>query len=124
MVSLGHIDLTADDGLDVGIFPRHLEELLDAIHEAMVRDGQGGHAQLVDPREKISYGRLSVQDGILGVDMEMYKTHICTKVVFLPRIDKKKREPGQTRFPLDFERPGRLPERSPSGYLASLKPTL
>ena len=41
----------------------------------VVRDGNGGHAQLIGPVEKLLYGRKSVQDGVLGVDMEVNETH-------------------------------------------------
>ena len=41
----------------------------------MVCNGQGGHPQLVGPVKKVLDGRLSVQNGVLGVDMQMHKTH-------------------------------------------------
>ena len=41
----------------------------------VVRDGNGGHAQLIGPVEQLLYGRKSVQNGVLGVDMEVNETH-------------------------------------------------
>ena len=75
VVPLGHIHLAADDGLHVGVFLGVFEELLHPVHVAVVGDGQGRHAQLVGPVEKLSYGRKSVQDGVLGMDMKVHKTH-------------------------------------------------
>ena len=75
MVPFGHVDFAADDGLHVGVLLGKLEELLDAEHVAVVRDGKGRHPQLVCPVKKVLYGRLSVQDGVLGMDMQMHKTH-------------------------------------------------
>ena len=56
----------------------------------VVRDGNGGHAQLIGPVEKLLYGRKSVQDGVLGVDMEVNETHGDTKITNLPRKPAKK----------------------------------
>ncbi len=75
VVPFGHVHLAADDGLHVGVLLGKLEELLYAEHVTVVRDGQGGHPQLVGPVKKVLDGRLSVQDGVLGVDMQMHKTH-------------------------------------------------
>ena len=69
MVPLGDVNLAADDGFYARMLLGVLEELLDAVHVAMVRDGQAGHAQLFRALEKIVDGRLTVQDGILGVNV-------------------------------------------------------
>ena len=72
---IGNIDLTADDGLHIGVLLCKFEELLDAVHVAMVRYGKGRHTQFIGPVEEVFYGRLSVQNGVLGVDMKVHKTH-------------------------------------------------
>ena len=56
VVPFGDIDLTADDGLDGGVLLGVLEELLDAVHVAVVRDGKGRHAQFGCTGEKVGYG--------------------------------------------------------------------
>jgi hypothetical protein len=71
----GNVHLTADDGLYVRMLLGVLEELLYAIHVAVVRNGQGRHSQLIGPVEEVFYGGLSVQDGVLGVDVKMHETH-------------------------------------------------
>ena len=62
VVTFGNIDLTADDGLHIGVLLCKFEELLDAVHVAMVRYGKGRHTQFIGPVEEVFYGRLSVQD--------------------------------------------------------------
>ena len=53
-----------------------LEELLDTIHVTVVGAGQGGHAHGFCPVKQGRYRRESVEDGILGVDVKMYKGHL------------------------------------------------
>ena len=89
MVPFGHVNLTADDRLYVRVLLGILEELLHAVHITVVRDGQCGHPQLVGPVEKVFYGRLSVQDGVLGVDVKMHKTHRNKDTSFFPDSQKK-----------------------------------
>ena len=84
MVSLGHINLTADDGLHVRVLFGVFEELFYAIHIAMVRNGKGRHPQFIGSVEEVFYGGLSVQDGVLGVDMKVYETHV-TKIANFPQ---------------------------------------
>ena len=62
VVTFGNIDLTADYGLHVGVLLCKFEELLYAVHVAMVRYGKGRHTQFIGPVEEVFYGRLSVQD--------------------------------------------------------------
>jgi hypothetical protein len=71
----GDIHLTADDGFHPGIFLSTLEKLLYPVHIAVIRDGKGGHTQLLGPPEKVFYGRLPIQDRILGMDVKMNETH-------------------------------------------------
>jgi hypothetical protein len=69
----------------LGVF----EELLHAIHIAVIGDGKGRHPQLIGPVEEVFYGGLSVQDGVLGVDVQVNKTHE-TKIRILPENCAKK----------------------------------
>ena len=75
VVALGHVDLAADDRLDAGMFLGILEELLHPVHVAVVRDGKAGHAQLLGAVEQVFDGRLSVQDGILGMYVKVNEGH-------------------------------------------------
>ena len=90
-----HVRLASDDGLDPRMLLRELEELLDTEHVAVVRDGQAGLAQLLGPVEQVFNGRLTVQDGILGMYVQMDEGHgaadLCkNKDSILPRISRKK----------------------------------
>ena len=75
VVSYRDIYLTADDRLDIGVFLGEFVELLYSIHVAMVGDGQGRHSELLRTVEQILDRGLSVEDGILGMDMKMNKSH-------------------------------------------------
>ena len=75
VVSFGNIYLTAYYGLYARVLLGKFEELLYAVHVAVVRDGKGRHAKFIGPVEEVFYGRLPVQDGVLGVDMKVHKTH-------------------------------------------------
>ena len=88
MVTLGHVHLAADDGLDRRVLLGVLEKLLDAVEVAMVGHGQSRHPQLFRPVEKVFYGCLSIQNRILGMDVEMYEVHIAN-ITILPRTPKK-----------------------------------
>ena len=68
----GHIDFTADDGLDHVFFRLILvflgdviEEFLDPEHATMVGQGDGSHAVTVCFVHQTRNGGLSVKDGIL-----------------------------------------------------------
>ena len=69
------IDFATDDGLDVRVLLGELEELLDAVHVSMVGDGQTGHAELFRPVEQVLDGGLAVQDGILGMYVQVNEGH-------------------------------------------------
>ena len=71
VIMTGHIDLTAEDRLDLRELLRHLQELLYTIHVSMVSDGQGRHAELLCPLEKVNDSRLAVKNGILCMDVKM-----------------------------------------------------
>ena len=75
VISLGNVNLAADDGLDIRMLLGVLEELFDTVHVAMVRDGKGRHTKLFGTVEKVFYGGLSIQNGILGMDVQVNETH-------------------------------------------------
>ena len=66
----GHIDLTADDGLDACLFCG-LIELDTAVHDAVVRDGDGALAALLDAVHKLVDTAGTVQQAVFGMDVEM-----------------------------------------------------
>ena len=70
--TIGHIDLTADDGLDAGLF-RGFVEIHTAIHHTMVGDGDGGLAQLLDPFKNAVDSAGTIQKAVFRVDMQVGK---------------------------------------------------
>ena len=66
----GDIDLAADDGLDAGL-SGCLVELDDAVHHAVVGDGQAVHAQLFGPCHQLRDAAHAVEQAVFGVDMEV-----------------------------------------------------
>ena len=76
VVVLGHIDLAADDRLDLGELLRHLEKLLDAIHVSMVCNGQCWHFELLCACKEVTDSRLAVKDGILCMYVKVDEGHI------------------------------------------------
>ena len=89
VVSFGNINLTADNGLYVRVLFGVFEKLLYAVHVAMICDGKRRHAQLAGPVKEVFYGRLPIQDGVLGVDMKMHKTHRDKYTTSPPYLCKK-----------------------------------
>ena len=75
VVPYRYVDLAADDRLDIWVLFGVFVELLDSIHVAMVGDGQAGHSELLRTVEQILDRGLSVEDGILSMDMKMNKSH-------------------------------------------------
>ena len=71
-------DLAAEDRLHVRVLLRHVGEVLDAAHVAVVGDGQARHAQLLRPAEELLDVAHPVEDGVLGMDVKMYEGHGCT----------------------------------------------
>ena len=71
-----NIHLTADDGFDAcrncGIVELHA-----AIHNAVVGDGHGGLAQLLDAVEKFVDPARAVQQAVFGMQMQMGKLSFC-----------------------------------------------
>ena len=66
----GHIDLTADDRLDACLFCG-LIELDTAVHDAVVRDGDGALAALLDAVHQLVDAAGTVQQAVFGMDVEM-----------------------------------------------------
>ena len=62
VVPFGNIYLTAYYRLDIGVLLCKFEELLYAVHVAVIRDGKGRHTKFVGPVEEVFYGRLPVQN--------------------------------------------------------------
>ena len=82
IVMARHIDLAPDDRLDlemsgslVHVLACELEELLDSVHIAVVRDGQGRHTHLLSPVEQGRDRRETVKNRVLRVDVKVYKSH-------------------------------------------------
>ena len=66
----GHIDLTADNRLDACLFCG-LIELDTAVHDAVVRDGDGALTTLLDAVHKLVDTAGTVQQAVFGMDVEM-----------------------------------------------------
>ncbi len=62
VVALRHINLTADDGFDGGMFFGKFKKLLHPVHVAVVGDGQAGHAHLLGAVEQMLDGTLPIED--------------------------------------------------------------
>ena len=75
VVAFGDIDFAPDDRLHGRVLLRELEELLHAVHVPVVRDREAGHSQFLGPIEQVVDGRLTVQDGILGMYVQMDEGH-------------------------------------------------
>ena len=71
----GDVHLGADDGLYVGKLLRILEELLHAVHIAVVGNGKSHLPVLVRLLEKLRDGGRTIEDGVLRVDVKMYERH-------------------------------------------------
>ena len=66
----GHIDFAADDGLDACLFCS-LIELDTAVHDAVVRDGDGILAALLDAVHELVDTAGTVQQAVFGMEVEM-----------------------------------------------------
>ena len=77
----GHIDLTADDGLDsCGL--GGLVEIDAAVHNAVVGDGHGGLTQLLDPVHQPVDAAGTVQKAEFRMDMQMHKAHLDASLAY------------------------------------------
>ena len=87
VVMTRHIDFAAENRFYQRMFFGGVVELLHAIHVAMVGDGQAGHAEFLRPLEELFDVGKPVEDGVLGVDVEMYERHgICKDTQKHPRL--------------------------------------
>ena len=69
-----YIDLTADNRLDAGCFAGFVESHR-AVHDAVVRHGEGGHAQLLGAQSDPVDAAGAVEQGVFRMNMEMDETH-------------------------------------------------
>ena len=74
-----HIDLAADDGLDSLRFAG-LVEVHYAVHDPVVGDGHGGLTQLLHPLDQQGNAAGAVQQGKLGMDVQVDKGHRDTSL--------------------------------------------
>ena len=70
----GHVDLAAEDRTDARV-KRRLVKVDDAVHGAVIRDGERIHAQLFCPGYDLFDLAGAVQQGILCVNVQMCKCH-------------------------------------------------
>ena len=71
----GDINLAADDGFDA-LFPRRLVEINHPVHGAVVGDGEGGKFQFMGLVHQPVQPAGAIEQGILGVQMEMNKVRV------------------------------------------------
>ena len=70
----GHVDLTADDRLNPGVFTGAVE-VHHAVHHAVVRNGTGALTQVFDHAGQIPDAAGPVQQTVFRVDVQMDKRH-------------------------------------------------
>ena len=75
VVILGNVHLATHYGLDLREFLGYVQEVLHAVHIAVVRDGQARHSQFRSPLEELGNIGHSIQDGVLGMDVKMDERH-------------------------------------------------
>ena len=88
VVVQGDINLTADYRLHRWMVLRVLEELLDAVHVAVVRNGKARHAKFFRPFKEVSDGGMPVKDGILGVYVKVNEGHL-SEVLLSNKVKQK-----------------------------------
>ena len=102
-----HVRLAPDDRLHRRMLLRVLEELLHSVHVPMVRDRQPGHPELLGAVEQVVDGRLAVQDGILGMYVQMVLRSWITKIAHCWDFSEKSyQHPGGKRRPRTALSPG------------------
>ena len=69
-----HIDLAADNRLDTRCLGRFIE-IDTAVHDAVIRQGNGRLTKLLDPVHHAVNAAGAVQKAVLAMDMQMCKTH-------------------------------------------------
>ena len=73
----GHVDLAADDGLRA-LLLGFLVEIDDAVHGAVVGDGDAVHAELFRRLDELLDAARTVEQAVFRVDMEVSKRHAFT----------------------------------------------
>ena len=109
-VILGDIHLAADDrleaviGLSAGVLLIYIvEEFLDAVHVAMIGEGDAGHTHFHGCVYEIRDGRLAVEKTILGVHMKVRKrrfrhTYKVSEKIFSKKIAEKFGRPKKKSY--------------------------
>ena len=69
-ICLGDVDLAAYYGLDPFVSGRRVE-IDDAIHGAVVGDGQAVHAQLLRSGDKLGNAAHAIEEAVFSVDVKM-----------------------------------------------------
>ena len=70
-----HVYLAADHGLHRRELLRRIAEVLHPVHVPVVRDREAGHAQLAGALEEFRDIGHSIEDGVLGMDVQMDEWH-------------------------------------------------
>ena len=73
-VPRGNVDLTANDGVDV-LGHTGFIEIHTAVHNPMIGDGHRRLSQFLDPLHQVLDAAGAIQQGILRMQMQMYKGH-------------------------------------------------
>ena len=73
----GHVDLAADDGLHA-LLLGFLVEIDDAVHGAVIGDGDAVHAELFRRLDELLDAARTVEQAVFRVDMEVGKRHAFT----------------------------------------------
>ena len=85
VIVTGHIDFASEYGLDGRMLPGHVEEVLDAVHVAVIGDCEPGHAEFFCAEEELVYVAHPVENRILSVDVKMYEGHRKAKIQKITR---------------------------------------
>ena len=70
--AVGHVDFTADDGFDAGLFAGRVE-VDDSVERPVIGDCQGVHAQIAGPGNQFRDTTDPVEHAVFGVNVEMGK---------------------------------------------------
>ena len=92
------IDLAADDGFDA-FFARRLVKINDAVHRAVVGDGERGEFQFMGLVHQPVQPAGAIEQRILGVQMEMNKVRVRhgTKLLHLVGAEQAGAARGQIK---------------------------
>ena len=82
------VDLASDDGMDAALF-RLGVEIHDAVHDAVIRDGAGVHAQFFDAVQQGTDAVCAVQETVFGVQMKMCESH--SVMLLVCQVNEKER---------------------------------